>query len=145
MSMQEKIHNEAYRTTLVCVDSYDQGAISGRFYSGQEEEGVPFHSLAQLLERVEKRLNEMNYPQAFTAVRTFGTRPETTVENSVEAARKKGSLGTFAVKVLFRQHTSWQGTLTWLEEKKSQAFRSVLELVLLMDTALGGCEEPAIE
>ena len=142
--MQERVRNEAYKTTLVCVDSYDQGAISGRFYSGQEEESVPFHSLAQLLERVENRLDEMNYPQAFTARRPFGTMPEALLEDRKESKQKKGKLGTFAIKVLFRQHTSWQGTITWLDEKKSQAFRSVLELVLLMDSALGENEKEKV-
>jgi hypothetical protein len=40
------------------------------------------------------------------------------------------------VRVLFRQNASWQGSLTWLEEGKEESFRSVLELLLLMHSAL---------
>ena len=131
--MQERIRNEAYRTTLICVDSYDRGILSGRFYSGQEEEGVV----------LENRLDQMNYPQSFTAIRSFVTLAEPKFGGSTEANRRTGALATFAVKVLFRQHTSWQGSVTWLEEKVEQPFRSVLELILMMDSALGGCgDEP---
>ena len=47
-----------------------------------------------------------------------------------------GELATFAVRVLFRQNTSWQGSITWCEGKREEPFRSVLELILLMSTAL---------
>lgn len=141
--MQERIRNEAYRTTLICVDSYDRGILTGRFYSGQEETGVAFHGLTQLLVRMENRLDQMNYPQSFTAIRSFVTLAEPKFGGSTEANRRTGALATFAVKVLFRQHTSWQGSVTWLEEKVEQPFRSVLELILMMDSALGGCgDEP---
>ncbi|MBQ3147093.1 MAG: hypothetical protein IJB91_05120 [Oscillospiraceae bacterium] len=49
---------------------------------------------------------------------------------------RPGDLATFAVKILFRQNASWQGSVTWLEGKREQSFRSVLELILLMSTAL---------
>ena len=45
-------------------------------------------------------------------------------------------MATFAVRVLFRQNASWQGEVTWLEGKREESFRSVLELILLMDGAL---------
>ena len=56
-----------------------------------------------------------------------------------DAAKKitaKGKVATFTIRVLFRQHTSWQGTILWLEKNMEQSFRSVLELILLMDSAL---------
>ena len=40
-----------------------------------------------------------------------------------------------------RQHTSWQGVITWMEERMEQSFRSVMELILLMDSALRQNEE----
>ena len=41
------------------------------------------------------------------------------------------------MEVQFQQNHSLQGTIRWLEEKRSQRFRSTLELVKLMDDALG--------
>ena len=46
-----------------------------------------------------------------------------------------GKIATFSVRVIFRQNASWQGSVTWLEEKTEENFRSVLELVLLMHSA----------
>ena len=40
------------------------------------------------------------------------------------------------MRVLFRQHASWQGELLWLEKDARQSFRSALELITLMDSAL---------
>jgi hypothetical protein len=38
--------------------------------------------------------------------------------------------------VLFRQNASWQGSITWMEGKQEQSFRSALELIFLMNSAL---------
>lgn len=43
--------------------------------------------------------------------------------------------GTFLVKIYFRQRESWQGEVTWAEEKKTVSFRSALELIRLLDEA----------
>lgn len=43
--------------------------------------------------------------------------------------------------MIFRQHTSWQGVVIWLEQQMEQSFRSVLELILLMDSALRSRDE----
>lgn len=42
----------------------------------------------------------------------------------------------FMVRVQYRQNSSWQGTIQWLEEKKTVQFRSLLEMTLLMNEAL---------
>ena len=52
--------------------------------------------------------------------------------------RQRGEAATFALRILFRQNASWQGSITWLEGEAEQSFRSVLELILLMDSALRG-------
>ena len=50
---------------------------------------------------------------------------------------------TFVVQVLNAQNATWQGTVTWTDGKKSQSFRSALELLKLIDSALE--EAPASE
>ena len=40
------------------------------------------------------------------------------------------------MRILFRQNASWQGELLWMEKNARQSFRSVLELITLMDSAL---------
>lgn len=43
---------------------------------------------------------------------------------------------TFVVQILSNQNATWQGTVTWVDEQKTQNFRSALELLKLIDGAL---------
>lgn len=43
---------------------------------------------------------------------------------------------SFLIQVQFRQNATWQGSIQWLDQKKAQRFRSTLELIQLMDSAL---------
>lgn len=52
----------------------------------------------------------------------------------VEGKTEKKS--TFIVQILNAQNDSWQGTVTWTEKKETMPFRSALELLQLIDSAL---------
>ena len=119
---------------LVCVDSYEGGVPRGRLYlPGQQ--GQRFDSLSQLLLRAEQLL-EQGGAQSFTIPRIFAlAKPLRSAPcDADELAR--GKAATFEMRVLFRQHASWQGELLWLEKNSRQSFRSVLELITLIDSAL---------
>jgi hypothetical protein len=45
--------------------------------------------------------------------------------------------GTFVIQVLSQQNATWQGIITWTDGNKSQPFRSLLELIKLIDSVLG--------
>lgn len=51
------------------------------------------------------------------------------------------NVGTFILKILNRQNSTWQGSVTWVEEGKTQNFRSALELLKLIDGALDEKQE----
>jgi len=54
-----------------------------------------------------------------------------------------GSKCTFEVSVKFQQNATWQGQILWAEKNLKQNFRSVLEMIKLMDEALGeGAAKP---
>ncbi len=133
--MTARVWGEPHRTTWVCVDAYQSGALSGRMYHRFREEGIRFLNLTELLKEVEKTLDDMEFPKSFTAPRRFsqdyGRLPRITDETE-----HKGNRATFAVRILFRQNASWQGTVTWLEGKQEQSFRSALELIFLINSAL---------
>lgn len=40
---------------------------------------------------------------------------------------------TFVVKIQYCRDATWQGTVQWLEAKQEQKFRSLLELIMLME------------
>ncbi len=128
-------YGEEYRTTLVCVDSYQKGVPQGRFYNPYMEAEQTFQSLTQFLQSMERTLEMMDFPKAFTTTRTFAPLPDNATGPPLSQS-KSGTQATFAIKILFRQNASWQGSITWLEGKREQSFRSVLELILLMSTAL---------
>lgn len=52
-----------------------------------------------------------------------------------EKIRMKGK-ETFVVQINSQEKGTWQGQVTWLDESKSMGFRSMLELIRLMDSAL---------
>ena len=47
--------------------------------------------------------------------------------------RKKES---FIVRVVSQENSTWQGQITWLTDHRTSSFRSLLELIKLMDEAL---------
>jgi len=50
--------------------------------------------------------------------------------------KKKSKKPTFLIQMLDNQNMTWQGTITFLDDNQKQAFRSVLELIKLMDSAI---------
>ena len=46
--------------------------------------------------------------------------------------------GTFIVKIINKQNSTWQGSITWVDEQRTQKFRSALELIKLIDGVLDG-------
>ena len=133
--MQGKAWGNEFRTTTVCVDAYDGQVLKGRLhnpYWGVTE----FNSLMEFLLKMEEMLNSMNFPQSFTAVRSFSRTAENPAQAPPKGEAKNGKCATFAVRVLFRQNASWQGTVSWLEGGMEEGFRSALELALLMNSAL---------
>ena len=84
---------------------------------------------------MEDMLDTMDFPRAYTVPRSF--RPKEMPEAvPPEEEHLTGILATFAVRVLFRQNASWQGSVTWLEGKQEKSFRSALELIFLINSAL---------
>lgn len=137
--MQGRIRGNEYRTTVVCIDSYENGVPAGRFFNPYHQKGEQFYGLVQFLVRMEDTLDAMDFPQSFTAARAFAPPPMNAAPTRPpELSAMEGKLATFSVRVLFRQNASWQGSVTWLDGGRSQSFRSVLELILLMDSAMRG-------
>ena len=123
------------RKLTVCIDSYADGLMKGRILNAYQETEC-FGSLVQFLICVERFLEDQQAPQSYTSLRKFSEFILTGEENTPSDRNRKGVRATFELQVLFRQHSSWQGVITWRDGKKEQSFRSVLELVMLMDSAL---------
>lgn len=138
--MQGIMWGNEYRTTIVCVDSYNNHVLSGRMYNPYLQYGDSFHSTMEFLKKTELLLDQMKFPQSFSINRVFREPPEVKIEEAPPAMPKNGAIGTFSLRILFRQNASWQGSVSWLEGKQEESFRSALELLLLMDSAICASE-----
>ena len=127
------------RKIMICVDDYDDGILAGRFYSASHGMSS-FRSMTQFLLKMESVLEELQEPQSYTAKRTFSTVLPSDDEVSYPSQFRKGAKATFELQVLFRQHSSWQGVVIWKDRHSEQSFRSVLELIFLLDSALRDME-----
>ena len=127
---------ELNRTIMIYVDSYDNEVITGRFHIVSNEETIPFHSLSQLLLGINNYLDKENFPQSFSSLRKFNLPRKESDFMHTSRTSSKGLLATFSIRLLFRQNASWQGVITWVENNVEEYFRSVLELIMLLDNAL---------
>lgn len=59
-----------------------------------------------------------------------------TTERSTAAGEMCRRTEAFLVRIEQQEHATWQGTVTWANRKRTAHFRSVLELIKLIDSTL---------
>ena len=136
ITLEQEVREESYQLTMVCVDRYEQNVMQGRLYNSSHKGEICFFSLMEFLRKMESMLDKMQYPQSYVAMRAFGEEGAPLECVAAQGEKREGVCATFAVRVLFRQNASWQGRVAWLEGGKEENFRSALELIFLMDSAL---------
>ena len=122
--------------TLVCIDTYENNVPSGRFYNSYLEKWFSFDNFIQFVLKMEACLDETKLPQSFVQPRSFSAVNRSWPERPPDGGMRQGKLATLSVRILYRQNSSWQGTITWLEGKEEQAFRSLNEFIVLLDSAV---------
>ena len=133
--------SEIMKTILVCIDSYEDLNMKGLLYHSSFDDGKKFENLMQLLLMIEKILEDTGFPKSTTEKRRFYSFKSSTEESELgnkelDFQQLKGKVGTFKVKIMFRQYASWQGSVSWMEGNNTEPFRSALELLMLMNSAL---------
>ena len=101
-------------------------------------------NLWELIKGIEGDLADNKYPQCCMQYRSWGlgspvTQPAGTKVVELEDAKQAISTPagpTFIIRVLFRQNATWQGTIQWIEGRQTRQYRSVNELMWLMDEVL---------
>lgn len=134
-----KMVSEDMRSCIIRVERYDNKNPEGTFYNLYYGAEMPFENLTRLLLLMEDLMDELDFPQASVKSKRFGRERKEPERYSIPDLPPKPAqeaLATFKVKVLFRQGASWQGKVEWLEEGMETSFRSALELIKLMDSAL---------
>lgn len=129
----------------ICVDSSRPSGFTGRLYHCYSSEAVIISEPACLFLVMDKVFDSIGYPQASTQARQFNAKHKAAEKarggvsklmKEEDISNKRGDKGTFVVHVQSRQNATWQGRVTWAERNQSQNFRSALELLKLIDSAL---------
>ena len=134
--MKSQQYDNLFWKTIICIDRYENKVPIGRLYHSSSESGMAFHGAMELLLSLESILEELKGPQSFANRRAFRPPEERAVPSVAAETVREGKMATFALRILFRQNASWQGSVFWYDGKQEESFRSVLELLMLMDSAL---------
>jgi len=135
---------------LAEVTKNEQGDIKGTLHSKYLEGPYEFVNMVGMIQKMEEIFDAVGFPQAFLSTRTFSNEKRVVkkrdVEGSVFLNRDNqivtdGNKCTFEISVRFRQNATWQGQIFWTEKNMRQNFRSVLEMLKLMDEALSEGKE----
>lgn len=128
---------------IVCVEQKRESGICGCFYHAYSREATMFQNENQLIMRMGNFFEAIQFPFPGTEIRTFDKRKQNQrkekqqkMVSEEELLRHHGENGTFIVRVQHMQNSSWQGLLTWVEEDRTVSFRSVLELLKLIESAV---------
>jgi hypothetical protein len=147
----EGVNYRAINLVSVCVDGVEDGEIVGRIYNRYSEEHTLLHGVGGLLTMMEELFDAIKFPQASTSHRSFKSKraekaaatasastpaPTPEINSSIDIRSYRGKKGTLLIYVRSRQNTSWQGAVLWEELGVTLEFRSVLELLKLIDSCV---------
>lgn len=116
----------------ICIDSVEDGEMTGKIYHCYSEEAIAFSNIIRMIETVEEFFDCLQFPQAATQTRSFHRKES--VQGQI--LQMRGQKGTFLLNVKYRQNSSWQGFLQWVEEDAAWQFASVLEFIKILNNAL---------
>lgn len=129
----------------VCIDGYENGEFSGRFFHKYDTEPVHFEHFMGMIKQMEHLYDTIGYPQATSHKRSFLKEEKRVDEKKAdmpvvwsndELGSQKGAMATFYVLVKGRTNATWQGEVIWVEKGLGKKFRSVMEFMILLDNAL---------
>lgn len=107
---------------ILKVSSYEDGLLIGRLIHPQLDNPKEIRSIPQLLFLLDELL-EGESPIQYQALH-------------VQRCPDEACIATLRIRILFREHHSWQGTIIWEERQREATFRSVLDLIYLLDEVL---------
>ncbi len=141
MTINESIPN----LVNICVDATEKGDIKGRYYHKYNQSASTFENAVMLFSKMEELFDALDYPQATTRPRDFlnniieEKKPVKKISPVLEnamVAKERGNVATFLVAVKTRANASWQGQVIWAEKESECTFRSMMELMILIDRAV---------
>ena len=137
-AMQNFVPHEM-KMSVIKVFTYGDNDISGVVVNPYYKKEMYFKNFAQLIFIIEDLMDSLNFPQKSMESRVFSIETDNVRHRKIiEGEAPPGSVVTasFQLSVYFRQNASWQGNLVWMDKKMESSFRSVLELITLIDNVM---------
>lgn len=125
---------------LLHAEMLDDGSVTGRIIRMPQKETVPFAGLDRAFLMINEWMDEDQPVPADAAFRTFKTGRGRRAVSETAGLSGLGRRGdarrreAFLVRIICRQHNSWQGEVCW--KAQQLYFRSTLELMCLIHSAL---------
>ena len=134
---------------VLCVNSAHGGQLAGELYHSYRLDAIPFANIEQMIFHMEELYDLLKFPHPSTNNRSFvpSEKPHeimherNRIMSDDALLSKHGDIGTFIVRVQHRQNSSWQGRITWMEEDKTLYFRSIWEMIKLIESAVDTVSE----
>jgi hypothetical protein len=133
------IVEDSNKNGFISVESYEDKRPRGRVFFPAFMEELPFNSAMQMLDAVADCIDRLGYVGESCELRSFAAGGGS---RCVQKPLPLGGLppreevASFRIRIIFMQNASWQGTVYWEQGNEEQSFRSVFELLSLMDSAL---------
>ena len=140
ISEQSVVPYKYSETRIYFSDS--SGDFSGYIEHASGKKTWKFGNVMEMLALHESLFSNIGYPQMSCEVRSLDDSKEAQTKETSDISLRclsklpSGLKPSFIVNVLFRQNASWQGTIQWVDGKKTQSFRSTLEMIKLISDAL---------
>ena len=134
---------------ILCLDQVGPEYMTAMVWHGYSTEGIAVRQWHQVVKAMEQLFDRIQFPFPSTSFRTFQglarpvryTQEVPRLMSDQELLEKRGDLGTFIIRVQHRQNSSWQGRITWMEEDRTVQFRSIWEMIKLVESALDSTQE----
>ena len=143
----------ARNVICICVEKKEGGDYIGLLWHQYSDNPIEFNGVSDMLMLMDDLYDEWDFPQRGLDKREFNKSKDTQLMNAdpdnlvidkvqqeagvKNVQNKKGTLSTFMVQVKFRQNATWQGTVIHSESNTKKDFESAMELVDIMDKAMG--------
>ena len=128
------------RSIIYLTPSHDE-TMRGCIYNEYYKKVFHFQNEYEMISAMEDLFNSLAFPHASFESRSFQDKfkkiikkVDDVMDDSMKDLRQNEKT-TFIVNVQYRQNATWQGTITWVEENRTQHFRSALEMLKLMEQA----------
>lgn len=132
---------------VLCADEEPRhGMFRGRLYHGYCDGPIEVTSFREMTQIMERLFDDLHFPWPGLKDRSFSDEQrqashaarneKVRVMSDKELLTQHGDLGTFIIRVQQRQGGTWQGRVTWADQNKTIRFRSILELIKLIESGI---------